>query len=406
MKQDIIEACKMYKEMIGMANKSKRRFQVKRFLLETKDGAPVLRFMLTDNLLPMLTPNRFIEMKSVNKLGSGRNSAVKLSVFFNFLHEYEAIEYTHATNRHVQRFLDFLIYGDLNDLKITDPSQNLCFSTLQGYLTVITEFYKWLEQNEETKMKFHMQKGGRTAVHSYLFGQIYRYDYQYIIKRLLPRTKSSRSYIKWYTPSEIKSLCAHFLTLRDEAIFRLTLEGFRIDEVLSMRLSDYDSTKRLIQPSRSKMRQTAPINGENRLRKIRISDETGHVLDRYLYEERAAAENQSGIITEWIFLNLRKGKNFGMPVAYPNYLAVLKGCARRAGMDPSKIRTHSGRSTKVMELLENGALNPAERKSEAELLYHFGWKSINSMQPYMKLNSEIMANAAFDRHNKIGDGDD
>lgn len=101
----------MYKEMIGMVNKNERRFQVKRFLLETKDGAPVLRFMLTDNLLPMLTPNRFIEMKSINKLGSGRNSAVKLSVFFNFLHEYEAIEYTHATNRHVQRFLDFLIYG-------------------------------------------------------------------------------------------------------------------------------------------------------------------------------------------------------------------------------------------------------------------------------------------------------
>ena len=112
-----------------MVNKNERRFQVKRFLLETKDGVPVLRFMLTDNLLPMLTPNRFIEMKSINKLGSGRNSAIKLSVFFNFLHEYETIEYTHATNRHVQRFLDFLIYGDLNDLKITDPSQNLCFST-------------------------------------------------------------------------------------------------------------------------------------------------------------------------------------------------------------------------------------------------------------------------------------
>lgn len=91
-----------------------------------------------------------------------------------------------------------------------------------------------------------------------------------------------------------------------------------------------------------------------------------HYLERYLYEECAAAENQSGIIIEWIFLNLQKGKNFGVPVSYPNYLAFLKGCARRAGMDPSKIRTHSGRSTKVMEALENGALNPAERKSEAE----------------------------------------
>lgn len=33
----------MHKEMIGMVNKNERRFQVKRFLLETKDGVPVLR---------------------------------------------------------------------------------------------------------------------------------------------------------------------------------------------------------------------------------------------------------------------------------------------------------------------------------------------------------------------------
>lgn len=63
--------------------------------------------MLNNNLLPMLTPNRFIETKSVNKLSSGRNSAVKLSVFFNFLHEYEAIEYTHATNRMYTGFSTF-----------------------------------------------------------------------------------------------------------------------------------------------------------------------------------------------------------------------------------------------------------------------------------------------------------
>ena len=144
--------------MIGMVNKNERRFQVKRFLLETKDGVPVLRFMLTDNLLPMLTPNRFIEMKSVNKPGGGRNSAAKLSVFFNFLHEYEAIEYIHATNRHVQRFLDFLIYGDLNDLKITDPSQNVCFSTLQGYLTVITEFYKGWSKTKKQRRNFIRKK--------------------------------------------------------------------------------------------------------------------------------------------------------------------------------------------------------------------------------------------------------
>ena len=46
MKQNIIGVCKIkiHKEGNDMVNKNKRRFQVKRFLLETKDGIPVLRF--------------------------------------------------------------------------------------------------------------------------------------------------------------------------------------------------------------------------------------------------------------------------------------------------------------------------------------------------------------------------
>lgn len=47
-----------------------KRFQVKRFLFETTSGEAVGRFMLTDCLLPMLAPNQYIEMKSVNKLGT------------------------------------------------------------------------------------------------------------------------------------------------------------------------------------------------------------------------------------------------------------------------------------------------------------------------------------------------
>jgi|GEM_PF-5165062 len=48
-----------------------KRFQVKRFLFETIAGDEVCRFMLTDRLLPMLAPNQYIEMKSINKLGTG-----------------------------------------------------------------------------------------------------------------------------------------------------------------------------------------------------------------------------------------------------------------------------------------------------------------------------------------------
>lgn len=100
-------------------------------------------------------------------------------------------------------------------------------------------------------------------------------------------------------------LCSNFKTLRYEAVFCLTLEGFRIDEVLSMCLSNYNSVELLIQPTRSKRRQTAVKGYQNRLRTVRILKDTVGTLNRYLFEERIIAENSSGIISDWIFLNIK-----------------------------------------------------------------------------------------------------
>lgn len=373
-----------------------KRFKVKRFLFETIGREPILRFMLTDDIVPMLEANQFIEMKSINKLSSGRVNAVKLAVYFNYLHDYENIEYSAATNKHVQQFLTYLIYGDCSDLKIVHPEEGICHSTLQGYVSAITDFYRWLDRNYETNMTFYHES--QLASRSSLYGQIHSRNYQYIIKRLLPDVKGRRSYIKWYDESDKEHLCSNFLTLRDEAVFRLTLEGFRIDEILSMKLANYDPVEKMIQPSRSKLRQSAVDGYENRLRTVRISDKTANMIDRYIYEERTAAENKSGIINDWIFINLRAGNSFGLPLAYHNYLEILKGCAKRAGMDDKKIRTHSGRSTKVMDMLEEGAADPSKKKSDLLMMLHFGWNSIDSIRPYMNYNSEIMANAAYSRH--------
>jgi hypothetical protein len=52
-----------------------KRFQVKRFLFETSMDVAVCRFMLTDRLLALLVPNQYIELKSVNKFGTGKNRA-------------------------------------------------------------------------------------------------------------------------------------------------------------------------------------------------------------------------------------------------------------------------------------------------------------------------------------------
>lgn len=381
-----------------------KRFQVKRFLFETTTGEAVCRFMLTDRLLPMLAPNQYIEMKNVNKLGTGKSYAYKLCVFFNFLHEKYHIEYDAATNKQVLAFIDHLIYGDRENLIILHPQESLCYSTLSGYVSAITDFYRWLDQTYGSEMVFY-EGERRYRPQSYLYGQIYTYQYKYLLNRMLPDVKGRREYIKWYTNEEKELLCGGFGTLRDQAVFRLTLEGFRIDEVLSMRLDNYNAAERLIQPSRSKRKQSAVRGRENRLRTVRVSEETAKVLNDYLFVERPSAENAGGIISDWIFINLR-GSSGGQPLSYYNFRKILRRCAQRCGLPSEKIRTHSGRSTKVMDVLEHNALHPEEAKSDIQIQALFGWSQINSIQPYMNHNSEIMALAAYKRKKRDGGDDD
>ncbi len=360
--------------------------------------------MLTDHLIPMLVPNQYIEMKSINKLGTGKNYAYKLCVFFNFLYEKYSTNYDVATNKQVLAFVNHLIYGEQENFKIMNPQGTVCYSTLSGYVSAVTDFYRWLDQTYGSEMVFY--EGERKCrSQSYLYGQIYTYQYKYLINRMLPDVKGSREYIKWYTDEEKGLICSSFKTLRDEAVFRLTLEGFRIDEVLSMCLSDYNSAERLIQPSRSKRRQSASKGYQNKLRTVRISEETALALNQYRFTERPTAENAGGVISDWIFLNL-KGSSVGKHLSYHNFLKILKDCARRCRLDEGKIRTHSGRSTKVMEVLEDNASHPETAKSDIQIKHLFGWASIDSITPYMNHNSEIMANAAFKRHKKDGGEND
>lgn len=48
----------------------------------------------------------------------------------------------------------------------------------------------------------------RCRPQSYLYGQIYTYQYKYLISRMLPDVKGSREYIKWYTDEEKALLCS------------------------------------------------------------------------------------------------------------------------------------------------------------------------------------------------------
>lgn len=381
------------------------RFRLVRFRFETDAGNTIDRFMITDNRIPLVEANQWIEMKSMRKASTGKEYAKKLVVFFNYL-EKHGIEYSNADNLCVQNFLKYLIQGDVVGLQYKSPESCLSYSTLSKYVVVITEFYKWLTQLRGSNMTFYEGKNNKRAHKSFLYGQIYTYDYTYIINLSLPIQNGRKEYMKWYDDATKELLCANFMTLRDEAVFRLTLEGFRIDEVLSMTLDSYNALKRLVQPTRSKGKPD--VHGNNNfLRTVALPQITCRIINQYMETERMLAENESGIVSQFLFLNIKRGRFQGLPLSYDNYRKSLLSCAERAGLDSSAIRTHNGRSTKAMEYLEHQALHPEDGVTDVIIAESFGWKSLDSIRHYRDHNNQVIAKAVMDKlHMKKGGCDD
>ena len=379
--------------------KSAERFKLQRFVFEAHSGGTLCRYMITDNFLPMLEINQWIESKSLRKTSTGKEYAKKVVVYLNYLHNI-GVEYDAATNRHVKRFIQYLLYGDFEGLKIKSIETEIICVTAAGYVTAITELYKWLSNNYETNVQFQTKTDVYRAKKSFLYGQIYSRDYQYIIDSSLSRQKNRREYIKWYTDEEKNALCGGFETLRDEAVFRITLEGFRIDEVLSMKLENYNPIEQSIQPTRSKGKQDAQSDRHNHLRVVALPSVLCKLIDRYIQTERMIAENESGIISDFLFINLQCGSAQGKPLSYGSYYKILKRCAARVGMAPEKIRTHSGRSTKVMEYLESQALHPEDGITDAIIMESFGWRSSESIGHYRDHNNQVIAKAIAEKLHK------
>ena len=381
------------------------RFRLVRFRFETNTSDIIDRFMITDNQIPLVEPNLWLEMKSMRKVSTGKEYARNLVSYLNYLNRI-GVEYSSANNHHVREFLNYLLYGDIQELQLKSPEMSLSYSTLSKYIVVITEFYKWLDQTGGTNMVFHKRKNNIRARKSFLYGQIYSYDYRYIIDVCLLRRKGRREYMKWYDDVTKNRLSSGFLTLRDEAVFRLTLEGFRIDEVLSMTLDSYNSADRLIQPMRSKGKPDAS-SGYNTLRIVSLPCETCNLINRYIETERTIAENESRVISQNLFINLNKGRFQGQPLSYFNYRKSLLRCAERIGLDVSLIRTHNGRSTKAMEFLEHQSIHPEDGITDIIIAESFGWSSLDSIKHYRDHNNQIIAKTVSDKlHKKRGDGDD
>ena len=362
----------------------------KRFSLSYTDDVGHTTCLILDNGEREPVLSNWVSCKSIRKVSTGKEYGSRLVFYLNYINSI-GIEYPDADNEVVKKFINHVIYGGRDSANTVSMIPLVTYNTLSGYITAVTEFYKWLDNNYSSNMKFLQRTDTIHVKKSFLYGQIYSQDYKYLIDRYIPSLKERKEYIKWYSKEEKEQLCSHFKSLRDEAVFRITLEGFRIDEVLSMELECYDALKGLIQPMRSKGKYNAFSADNNGLRIVALPEKTCNVINKYIQKERNQAEMESGIISQKLFINIKKGNDYGMPLAYRNYLKILKRCAKRAGLDPSKIRTHSGRSTKVMEYVEHQIKHPEDGITDAILLECFGWKSIESIQPYKNHNNPAIA---------------
>lgn len=375
-------------------NRKSVNYKVTKGKLPLDNGRTEERWFILKEGIPIFEVNEWIEKKSRRKLSTGRKYAYSLVKFFNYL-DLKGKSYLEANKKDVEYFIDYLIFGITPDFNYASIEGQVTYSTVRGYITAITEFYRWLEDNNSNEnMKFIKKRDYYNANKSYLYGQIWGSDYNVIIDDRINRLKPNKEYIKWYTDKEVEALKSNFLTLRDKVIFLLTMQGLRIDEVLSIRLIDYDRNEMIVKPYRSKGKET----GQGR--PVVLTEELYKEIDNYIWNERAEAETNSGKISDMMFINIRDGDSQGEPFKYQTYIQVLKRCAKRAGLDPEKIRTHSGRSTKTMELLQHQAKYPEDNITDEMIRQIMGWTSSSSINPYKNHHDIRLAKIASEKINR------
>ena len=338
--------------------------------------------------------NRYLH--SLNSSTTAKQYAYKLCTYLNYLEEVLNINYHDATNTDLDKFFMFLASKERDTNLYNFAGAARSGNTVKSYFYCIKGLYEFIiNKNGHTKTTSKLVECSPNK-DSLLYSQNISYKKAKLtIDNAYKKGKPQVQYIKWYTSDEIKAISDSLKTLRDKAIFALTLEGCRIDEALSLKLTSIDMRTGIVTTERSKGRQTG-----NTGRSFKISDSTLAIYRNYLDNERSEVEmkilKKGEVPTNIAFINLRQGKTFGQPLSYRNFLSILKTAAEKAGLDSKLIRTHSGRSTAAMEAFKAQLDDPT--LTDEQIKEHFGWANINSAAPYKNhADTDMLVSI----HNKI-----
>ena len=366
------------------------RYTVEKSLLTGPNMKDHVFYMVMDNGIPEFTVNEWLDMKSARSPRTGRQYAYSIVRFLNFLSE-NGKDYKSATKKDILQFIGIVMRGDE---KIVPIKSAVTGSTGAYYLGVIKYFYRYLEDSDNPDLVVRLEnKVHRVSNQAYLYGQIWDMDTKEILKQKVLFPKSKKEHVKWYTEEQKEAILSNLNTNRDKAIFLLSLQGMRIDEILMLRLDDYEPSKKTIQINYAK-------GGKSR--KVFLTAKTIKYLEDYIMNERSTVEEKVGVKEE-MFLNIRGGKNFGQVVKYSNILKILKRAAEHAGLNPDMVRTHSGRSTWTMDMIHYQAEHPEDNISDAAIMLAGGWSSPSSMKPYLNMNDERILAATMKKKKKERD---
>ena len=142
----------------------------------------------------------------------------------------------------------------------------------------------------------------------------------------------------------------------------------RIEEILTIKHYDYYPNENKVWISESK---TIP-------RYCFLPEYVCEIINDYLNGEKFELEiSLDKVLDEYLFVNIKKDKWQGEKVEQNNYRRILKRAGKRVGLNPNKIITHAGRSTKAQSLIENGC-------SDFEIMEIMGWHSIHTIESYRR----------------------
>lgn len=338
-------------------------------------------YLIQDSTLKCypLQANCFIKYKATLSVGIGKQYAYRLCKYLNFLRTNKSKEYYEATEKDVHDFFYSLMFGSKNDI-IYIGSAKVTYQTLIMYHSILSGFYRYV-QSRGIKLSLELRRDQRSNKYSFFYGQTYTQNVFEIIDRSMLKLKAKKDYDEFYDFNDRERILKSFLTVRDEVIFRLSLLGCRIDEILSLRIFDYNDQTGGVSLYSSKGKETANVNAI-----IQLDNATITALNNYIENERAPVIKEfihsNKQVPVALFLNMKKGDSYGKPLTYRNYLSILKRACSRVGYESSKIRTHSGRKTRNMDLMHIQQEHPELNLTDLTIQQMMRWKSPESQNPY------------------------